>query len=85
VLLGHGENSIYQIHQELQGKFSGYADTAMPTRGKGRSDVWPEHTDPVIFHAAAPQAPADAKNAEEAVPAQRYGHAQISEVSPTVD
>ena len=56
VLLGHGENSIYHIHNELREHFPDLALHAViaDVRDAGRVDqVFAQHRPEIIFHAAA--------------------------------
>jgi len=56
VLLGHGENSIYRIHNELRERFPDLVlhPVIADVRDAGRVDqVFAEHRPEVIFHAAA--------------------------------
>ena len=55
-LLGHGENSIYRIHNELREHFPGLAlhPVIADVRDTGRiNQVFAEHRPAIIFHAAA--------------------------------
>lgn len=56
LLLGRGENSIYEIHQELKGKFpkQDYVPLIADVRDKKRlDDIFRTHKPEVVFHAAA--------------------------------
>lgn len=58
VLFGHGENSIYQIHQELSARFPSLQDRLRIAIGSVSDDVRIEqvfaaHQPQIVFHAAA--------------------------------
>ncbi|HHV56943.1 MAG TPA: polysaccharide biosynthesis protein [Firmicutes bacterium] len=56
VLLGHGENSIYQIHQELSGRYPELALARVIADVKDEAavgDVFRTYAPGVVFHAAA--------------------------------
>jgi FlaA1/EpsC-like NDP-sugar epimerase len=85
VLLGHGENSIYRIHQELQGKFPSLTltPTIADVRDKGRLHrIFQAHRPDVIFHAAAHKhVPLMELNVEEAVTNNVLGTCNVVEVA----
>jgi len=85
VLLGHGENSIYLIHGELQSQFPGLklAPVIADVRDKARlRRVFQEHRPEVIFHAAAHKhVPLMERNLEEAVTNNVLGTRNVLEVA----
>jgi FlaA1/EpsC-like NDP-sugar epimerase len=89
VLLGHGENSIYRIHQELQSKFPQVTLTPAiaDTRDKGRIyRLFETHRPEVIFHAAAHKhVPLMQKNAEEAITNNVLGTCHVVEVAEQLE
>jgi FlaA1/EpsC-like NDP-sugar epimerase len=89
VLLGHGENSIYRIHQELSTKFPHLALTAAiaDVRDKARlGRIFQTHRPDVIFHAAAHKhVPLMEVNAEEAVTNNVLGTCNVVDVAEQMD
>jgi len=85
VLLGHGEYSIYLIHQELQEQFRGLDLT--PVIADVRDDarlrrIFERHRPDVIFHAAAHKhVPLMEQNIEEAVTNNILGTRNVLEVA----
>jgi FlaA1/EpsC-like NDP-sugar epimerase len=89
VLLGHGENSIYRIHQELSSSFPQLAlvPAIADIRDKARLyRVFDEHRPRVVFHAAAHKhVPLMEKNAEEAISNNVLGTCYLLEVAGQMD
>lgn len=85
VLLGHGENSIYLIHQELQGLFPDLKITPViaDVRDKARIiQIFQAHHPQVVFHAAAHKhVPMMEWNLGEAVTNNVLGTRTVLEVS----
>ncbi|MEW5958497.1 MAG: nucleoside-diphosphate sugar epimerase/dehydratase [Chloroflexota bacterium] len=88
ILLGHGENSIYDIHQELQNVFLDLACTACiaDVRDVGRINYLFQHHRPqVVFHAAAHKhVPLMEANASEAVSNNVFGTQTVIEAARQV-
>ncbi|KAF0196347.1 MAG: putative nucleoside-diphosphate sugar epimerase [Bacillota bacterium] len=85
ILLGHGENSIFNIHRELLGKAGGIAvvpiiaDVQSPQRMKG---VFGKHRPQVVFHAAAHKhVPLMESNAVEAIKNNVWGTSNVAEAA----
>ena len=89
VLLGHGENSIYRIHQELRAKFPHLklSPTIADVRDKARLyRIFQTHGPQVIFHAAAHKhVPLMELNSEEAVTNNVLGTCNVSEVAEQLE
>ncbi len=89
VLLGHGENSIYRIHQELRAKFPQLklSPTIADVRDKARLyRIFQTHGPQVIFHAAAHKhVPLMELNSEEAVTNNVLGTCNVSEVAEQLE
>jgi FlaA1/EpsC-like NDP-sugar epimerase len=85
VLLGHGEHSIYLIHQELRSRFPALKLTPAiaDVRDKARlRRIFQTHCPEVIFHAAAHKhVPLMERNLEEAVTNNVLGTRNVLEVS----
>ncbi|PLR91232.1 polysaccharide biosynthesis protein [Bacillus sp. T33-2] len=88
VLVGHGENSIYQIDMELRNEFGGIVDI-IPTIGdiQDRTRVFEiveEHRPHVIYHAAAHKhVPLMEYNPREAVKNNVFGTKNVAEAADT--
>lgn len=89
VLLGHGENSIYLVHQELQMQFPGLrlVPVIADVRDRPRlRRVFQTHRPEVIFHAAAHKhVPLMELNLEEAVTNNVLGTRNVLEVAEQLD
>ena len=85
ILLGHGENSIYRIHQELKAKFPQLelTPTIADVRDKARLDrLFQRFRPEVIFHAAAHKhVPLMELNVGEAVSNNVLGTCNVAEVA----
>ena len=83
ILLGRGENSIYQIHQELLEKYPGkdYATVICDVRDRERLErVFAEYRPAVVFHAAAHKhVPLMEQQPEEAVKNNIFGTQNVAE------
>jgi FlaA1/EpsC-like NDP-sugar epimerase len=85
ILLGHGENSIYLIFQELSARFPHIKLTPAiaDVRDRGRlSRIFQAHRPQVVFHAAAHKhVPLMEQNAEEAITNNVLGTRNLLEVA----
>jgi len=84
ILLGHGENSIYLVHQELEGLFPGLKliPAIADVRDKARIQrIFQSHHPQVVFHTAAHKhVPLMEGNAEDAVTNNVLGTRNVLEV-----
>jgi FlaA1/EpsC-like NDP-sugar epimerase len=89
VLLGHGEHSIYRIHQELQKQFPQLKLTPAIADVRDRARIQrivQTHRPQVIFHAAAHKhVPLMELNIEEAVTNNVLGACNIVEIAEELD
>lgn len=87
VLLGHGENSIFEIHQELSARFPDLATSAIIADIRDRPrimDVFSRVAPDVVFHAAAHKhVPLMEQNISEAITNNVFGTANILAASET--
>ena len=85
VLLGHGENSIYHIHQELRERFPGLALVPIiaDVRDKARLQrIFEQYRPQVVFHAAAHKhVPLMELNVEEAITNNVLGTRNVLEAA----
>lgn len=86
ILLGHGENSIYQIHRELNKKFVGKIDiTPVIADVQNRQrmfDIMEMYKPDIVYHAAAHKhVPMMESNTFEALRNNVYGTKNIAEAS----
>ncbi|WEK53632.1 MAG: nucleoside-diphosphate sugar epimerase/dehydratase [Candidatus Cohnella colombiensis] len=85
ILLGHGENSIYQIDLELRKKFPGLhiCPKIMDVKNReGIMDIFANDMPQVVFHAAAyKHVPLMESNPEQAVHNNIYGTINVAEAS----
>jgi FlaA1/EpsC-like NDP-sugar epimerase len=88
VLLGHGENSIYQIDMELRNQYKDQIEI-VPVIGdiqdrKRMFDVMEEHKPHVVYHAAAHKhVPLMEYNPKEAVKNNIFGTKNVAEAAAT--
>jgi FlaA1/EpsC-like NDP-sugar epimerase len=88
VLLGHGENSIYQIDMELRNQYKDKIDI-VPVIGdiqdrKRMFEVMEEHKPDVVYHAAAHKhVPLMEYNPKEAVKNNIFGTKNVAEAADT--
>ncbi len=82
ILLGHGENSIFEIQQELKRKYPSQSNVAViaDIRNEERMDkVFELHKPDVVFHAAAHKhVPLMEENPEEALTNNVYGTRNVA-------
>lgn len=88
LLLGHGENSIYQIHMELQNKYKNEFEIVpiiADIQDKNRIfEVMEEHRPQVVYHAAAHKhVPLMEYNPKEAVKNNIFGTKNAAEAAGT--
>ncbi|WP_137619519.1 polysaccharide biosynthesis protein [Enterococcus xiangfangensis] len=89
LLLGHGENSIYQIHRELQNTYHGKVTEFIPIIAdiQDREKIFElmEHYHPdIVYHAAAHKhVPLMEYNPREAVKNNIYGTKNVAEAAKT--
>lgn len=88
LLLGHGENSIYQIHMELQNKYKNEFEIVpiiADIQDKNRIfEVMEEHHPQVVYHAAAHKhVPLMEYNPKEAVKNNIFGTKNVAEAAGT--
>lgn len=89
LLLGHGENSIYQIHRELQNTYKGNSTTFVPIiadiQDRQKMFELMEHYQPnIVYHAAAHKhVPLMEYNPREAVKNNVYGTKNVAEAAKT--
>ncbi|KIO68297.1 hypothetical protein B4065_1646 [Caldibacillus thermoamylovorans] len=88
LLLGHGENSIYQIHMELQNKYKDGFETIpiiADIQDKNRIfEVMEEYRPQVVYHAAAHKhVPLMEYNPKEAVKNNIFGTKNVAEAAGT--
>ncbi|MFD1780021.1 polysaccharide biosynthesis protein [Fredinandcohnia salidurans] len=86
ILLGHGENSIYNIEMELLSKYKGQiileTEIAEIQDARKMIDVMVHHKPKFVFHAAAHKhVPLMEKNPEEAVKNNIYGTRNVAEAA----
>ncbi|WP_269920179.1 polysaccharide biosynthesis protein [Caldifermentibacillus hisashii] len=88
LLLGHGENSIYQINMELQNKYKGEFEIIpiiADVQDKDRIfEILDEHRPQVVYHAAAHKhVPLMEYNPKEAVKNNIFGTKNVAEAAGT--
>ncbi|MFZ3171904.1 MAG: nucleoside-diphosphate sugar epimerase/dehydratase [Carboxydocellales bacterium] len=85
ILLGHGENSIYEIEMELRRKFPGLAieTEIVDIQDRGKIDnIFEKYKPEVVFHAAAHKhVPLMEKNPEEAIKNNILGTRNVAEAA----
>lgn len=81
LLLGHGENSIYHIHQELQGKVEKLIPIIADVQDKERlQQVFQQFKPNVVFHAAAHKhVPLMEENPSEAIKNNVFGTRNVAD------
>lgn len=81
LLLGHGENSIYQIHRELNKKGIELVPIIADVQDKNRiDDVFKKHQPQVVFHAAAHKhVPLMEENPSEAIKNNVFGTRNVAD------
>lgn len=85
LLLGHGENSIYQIHRELQREFPGInlIPVIADVQDKQRiNNIFAQYRPQVVFHAAAHKhVPLMEQNPTEAIKNNVFGTKNLAEAA----
>jgi len=81
LLLGHGENSIYQIHRELQGKVRELVPIIADVQDKKRLEqIFEKYKPQVVFHAAAHKhVPLMEENPSEAIKNNVFGTRNVAD------
>ncbi|MFC6333765.1 polysaccharide biosynthesis protein [Paenibacillus septentrionalis] len=83
LLLGHGENSIYQIHRELSSTGIKLIPVIADVQDRGRmEDVFRKHQPQVVFHAAAHKhVPLMEENPSEAIKNNVFGTRNVADLA----
>ncbi|MCR8660653.1 polysaccharide biosynthesis protein [Paenibacillus endoradicis] len=83
LLLGHGENSIYQIHRELKDKVEHLVPIIADVQDRKRMEqVFKQHKPHVVFHAAAHKhVPLMEENPSESIKNNVFGTRNVAECS----
>ena len=81
LLLGHGENSIYQIHRELSNKVEHLVPIIADVQDRKRMEqVFQQHKPHVVFHAAAHKhVPLMEENPSESIKNNVFGTRNVAE------
>src|SRR5690606_17476941 len=83
LLLGHGENSIYQIHRELSPRGIKLIPVIADVQDRARmEDVFRKHRPQVVFHAAAHKhVPLMEENPSEAIKNNVFGTRNVADLA----